>query len=64
MKPKEDKIDEALDAVLKASGSALKHYSMPVTIKQMREVMRKIMSESYIQGSNDCFEALMNRKEK
>ena len=64
MKPKEDKIDEALDAVLKASGSALKHHSMPATIEQMREVMRKIMSESYIQGSNDCFEALMNRKEK
>jgi len=49
----EQRIDEALDSVLKASGSALKHYSMPLTLNNMREAMRKIMWDSYLQGSND-----------
>lgn len=53
----EQRIDEALDSVLKASGSALKHYSMPLTLANMREAMRKIMSDSYMQGSNDNFYA-------
>jgi len=46
-------IDAALDAILIASGSALKHYSMPLTLNNMREAMRKIMWDSYLQGSND-----------
>lgn len=54
----EEKIDANLDAVLKASGSALKHYTMPATLELMREAMRKIMSDSYIQGSHDNFKAM------
>lgn len=51
----EERIDAALDSVLKASGSALKNYSMQSTLDKMREAMRNIMCESYILGSNDNF---------
>lgn len=36
----EQRVDAALDAVLKASGSALKHYTMPLTLERMREAMK------------------------
>lgn len=39
----EQRIDVALDSVLKASGSALRHYTMPKTLADMREAMRKAM---------------------
>lgn len=54
----EEKIDAAIDSVLKASGSALKNYTLPKTLADMREAMRKIMADSYIQGSNDNFNAM------
>jgi hypothetical protein len=54
----QDNIDAALDSVLRASGSALKHYTMPATVDAMREAMRKVMSDSYIAGSNDHAKAL------
>ena len=54
----DERIDAALDSVLKASGSALKHYTMPSTLDRMREAMRKVMVASYIAGSNDCHEAM------
>lgn len=54
----EQRIDAALDSVLKASGSALRHYTMPKTLADMREAMRKVMSDSYIAGSNDSREAM------
>lgn len=57
MKP-EQRIDAALDSILNASGSALKHYTMPKTLNDMREAMRKIMSDSYIAGSNAAFNAV------
>ena len=44
----EERIDAALDSVLKASGSALRHYTMEKTLADMREAMRKIMSDAYI----------------
>lgn len=49
----QDKIDAALDSVLRASGSQLNHYTMQVTLENMRDAMRKVMSDSYIAGSND-----------
>lgn len=52
-----EKIDAALDSVLRASGSMLKHYTMVQLIDRMREAMRKIMSESYIQGSIEALSA-------
>jgi hypothetical protein len=54
----EQRIDEALDSVLRASGSVLKHYTMQKTLNEMREAMRKVMSDSYISGSNDNFKAM------
>lgn len=54
----EQRIDANLDSVLRASGSALKHYTLPGTLEAMREAMRRVMSESYIQGSNDCHKAM------
>lgn len=54
----EQRIDANLDSVLRASGSSLKNYTMPGTLEAMREAMRKVMSESYIQGSNDCHKAM------
>ena len=54
----EQRLDAALDSILKASGSALRHYTMAKTLADMREAMRKVMSDSYIQGSNDNFEAM------
>lgn len=54
----EQRIDEALDLVLKASGSALRHHTTPKSLADMREAMRKVMSEAYIKGSNDNFEAM------
>ena len=54
----EQRIDAALDSVLKASGSALRHYTMPKTLADMREAMRKVMSDAYIKGSNDAIERL------
>ena len=49
----EQRIDAALDSVLKASGSALRHYTMPKTLADMREAMRKVMFDEYIRGLND-----------
>lgn len=47
-----------MDSVLKASGSALRHYTYPPTLAAMREVMRKALSAAYIAGSNDNFQAM------
>jgi hypothetical protein len=54
----EQRIDAALDSVLKASGSALKHYTMAKTLADMREAMRNVMSDAYIKGSDDNFDAM------
>ena len=38
-------VDKHLDAVLRASGSALKHYSMQKTLDDMRAAMRAAMAD-------------------
>ena len=58
----EQRIDAAIDLVLKASGSALKYYTMAKTLADMRDAMRKIMSDAYIQGSNDTLDAMKNAR--
>ena len=58
----EQRIDEALDSVLKASGSSLKNFTMQLTLDRMREAMRKIMIKSYISGSNDNFKSMKGKK--
>lgn len=47
----DERIDMALDSVLKASGSALKNYTMPSTLENMREAMLKIISDAYTLGA-------------
>ena len=58
----EQRIDEALDSVLRASGSALRHYTMQSTLDDMRKAMRKIMSDSYIDGSNDAMKVISGKQ--
>lgn len=54
----EQRIDAAIDSILRASGSALKYYTMPSTLEAMRAAMHKIMVAEYISGSNDCHDAV------
>ena len=42
-----EKIDAALDSVLRASGSYNLNYASEYALNNMREAMRKIMAESY-----------------
>jgi len=55
----EQRIDANIDALLRASGSGIDYHTMPRTLQAMREVMRRIMSDSYIKGSQDNFDALV-----
>lgn len=57
-------VDEALDAVLKAAGTALKNYSGSWTLDKMRDAMRKAMSDSYIAGSNACADILQDSRSR
>ena len=57
----EQRIDDALDSVLRASGSSLKNYTMQRTLDDMRKAMKKIMSDSYIAGSKDTFDVYYDR---
>ena len=55
----DERIDAALESILKASGSSLKHYTMDKTLNDMREAMRRVMIDSYIDGSNAAHAARM-----
>ena len=55
----EQRIDANIDALLRASGSGIDYHTMPRTLEAMREVMRRIMSDSYIKGTQDNFDALV-----
>lgn len=50
------RIDAALERVLNASGTSLRNY-MPASQDELRKVMQQVLSEVYIQGSNDCHAA-------
>jgi hypothetical protein len=60
----DERIDEALDRVLRASGSSLKHYTMPATLTKMRSTMREIMSENYMAGVNSSTEVKRIRRKE
>jgi hypothetical protein len=55
----EERIDANIDAILRASGSGIDYHTMPRTLEAMRDAMRKIMSDSYIKGTQDNFDALV-----
>ena len=48
----EQRIDANIDALLRASGSGIDYYTMPRTLQAMRDVMRRIMIDSYTAGVN------------
>lgn len=56
----EERVDQALSAVLEAAGTDLKYFERHEKLGTMRAVMRDIMKSAYIKGSNDCH-AAMNR---
>jgi hypothetical protein len=45
MKITQSEVDAALDAVLKASGSALRYHTMTLTLENMRAAMRSIIEK-------------------
>lgn len=49
----EQRIDAALESVLRAAGTSLRHYSMPAIREGMREAMRKIMADAYAEGAHE-----------
>ena len=55
----EERIDANIDAILRASGSGIDYHTMPRTLEAMRDAMRKIMSDSYIKGTQDNSDALV-----
>jgi len=55
----DQRIDANIDAILRASGSGIDYHTMPRTLEAMRDAMRKIMSDSYIKGTQDNFDALV-----
>ena len=57
----QERIDDALETVLHASGSSLKNYTMQKSLDDMRKAMKKIMSDSYIAGSKDTFDVYYDR---
>ena len=47
-----ERIDANLDRILRASGSALRHYTMPSTLAALRREMRAIMVEESVVGTD------------
>jgi hypothetical protein len=60
----EQRVDAALESVLSAAGTSLKHYTMPSALDQMRKAMKKVMVDNYIQGSNDNFHAMKRKADR
>lgn len=54
----EQRIDAALDSVLRASGTSLNHYRTRIQLDDMRKAMRKVMFDSYVAGSNDAWDVM------
>lgn len=55
----EKQIDVNLEKILKTANTSLRYYTMPSTLERMRSAMREVMSQSYIQGSNDCHDSIV-----
>lgn len=49
-------LDKHLDAILKASGSALKHYSMQKTLDDMRAALQNAINEGQIEIGKELVE--------
>lgn len=53
-----ERVDAAIETILVAAGTSLKNYSLHKPREEMRKAMRNIMSDSYIKGSNACWDAM------
>ncbi len=58
-----EKIDAALDSVMRASESSIRAYTMPVQIEKMRAAMQKIMDDEYKAGQDAAAAADLRSKE-
>ena len=47
-----ERIDANLDRILRASGSALRNYTLPATLAAMRQEMRAIMVDEFVAGTD------------
>lgn len=59
----DQRIDAALDSVLRASGTSLNHYRTRIQLDDMRKAMRKVMCDSYIAGSNDAMNVMRKNEQ-
>ena len=53
----EERVDAALDSVLRASGSVIAKQKNPAKLAAMREAMRNALIDAYVDGSNDMAKA-------
>lgn len=53
----EERIDYALDRILRSAGSSLEECVNNPRLPAMREATRRVMRESYTEGSNDSLRA-------
>ena len=58
----ENKIEENIERFLRASGSSFRNYTMEKSRQELRNVMREIMSESYIAGVRSVADILEAEK--
>lgn len=54
----EERIDVALDSVLREVGTSLSNCTSKQKLARMRGVIREVMSDYYIAGSNANYEAM------
>ena len=60
----EERIDANIDAFLRSMGTSFSNYTMQSSKDRMREAMLKIMKESYIRGSNDHHDAMVEASKR
>ena len=49
-----EKLDSAINLVLRASGSNIKYYTMQKSLDEMREAMKKIVYDAYLVGKQEA----------
>jgi hypothetical protein len=54
----EERIDRNIDLILRAAGSSFSNYTMELSKEKLRKVMRNIMRDESIAGSNNAYKVL------
>ena len=52
------RIDNTLNFILHAAGTSLDHCPSTKMHESMRKAVREVLADAYIDGSNDCYEAM------